>query len=121
MVSLGFGINPKNSKQPKMKEFIPQALLSTIPNLYDTQDQENPLCHVKLFTPDGNWTWFIIELFKDDMDTCYGYVQGLENELGYFSLKEIGGVRGLFGLAVEYDTAFTPTPLSLLLPKRTHP
>ncbi len=92
---------------------IPKEILDTLPDLYDTTaDGGNPLCQIKLFTPDSNWTWYIIEYSQDDGSTCYGYVQGLEDELGYFSLDEIKGIRGSLGLPVERDRLFMPTRLS---------
>ena len=95
-----------------MSELIPPPLLSDIPDLYETEGQENPLCHVKLFTPDSNWTWYIIEFSKSDRSTCYGYVQGNENELGYFTLEELEEIHGPLGLAIERDLSFVPTPFA---------
>jgi hypothetical protein len=95
-----------------MTKLIPNNLITAIPNLYSTEDEEDPICHIKLFTPDANWTWFITELSIDDNDTCFGYVVGLERELGYFSLSEIEAIRGHLGLPVERDLGFTPTRLS---------
>ena len=97
-----------------MGKLIPQTLLSDIPDLYETEEQRDPLCYVKLFTPDSNWTWYIIEFSKSDRDTCYGYVQGLESELGYFTLEELERVHGSLGLAVERDLQFMPTLLSAI-------
>jgi hypothetical protein len=56
-----------------------------------------------------------MELSKDDNTTCYGYVQGLENEIGYFSLEEIADVRGALNLPVERDIHFEPTKLSQIM------
>jgi len=95
-----------------MSILISNDLISTIPNLYSTGDEEDPICHIRLFTPDANWTWYINELSIDDNDTCFGYVVGLESELGYFSLSEIETVRGHLGLPVERDLGFEPTKLS---------
>ena len=97
-----------------MNNLIPIKLLDNIPDLYTTEEQVNPLCHVKLFTPDSNWTWYIIEFSKENRDICYGYVQGLENELGYFSLQELDSLIGPLGLAVERDLSFTPTVLETI-------
>ena len=36
----------------------------------------------------------------------------LEQELGYFTIKELENLKGLFGLKVELDTSFKPTKLS---------
>lgn len=97
-----------------MSKLIPQTLLSDIPDLYETEGQLNPMLYVKLFTPDSNWTWFIIEFSKADAKTCYGYVQGLESELGYFTLEELESIHGPLGLAIERDLSFTPTAFSII-------
>ena len=95
-----------------MSKLISKELLADIPTLYNTEDISDPICHQKLFTPDANWTWYVIEISKEDKDYCYGYVIGLDSELGYFTLSEIEAVRGPLGLAVERDKFFKPTPLS---------
>ena len=97
-----------------MDALIPKETLATIPDLYCSTETLDPICHVKLFTPDANWTWYIIEHSKEDGVTCYGYVMGLENELGYFSLEEIAAVRGTMNLPVERDMHFKPTLLSVI-------
>jgi len=95
-----------------MNNLLTQQQVSDLPDLYTTEDVKNPICHIRLFTPDSNWTWYIIEFSKEDQNTCFGYVIGHEVELGYFSLSEIEEVRDPLGLAVERDTTFTPQPLS---------
>ena len=96
-----------------MRNLLSKTILKSIPKLYATEDQNDPLCYIKLFTPDSNFTWYIIEVSIDG-DMCYGYVQGLENELGYFSLNELKEIRGAFGLPVEIDKSFKPTKLSII-------
>lgn len=100
-----------------MNELIPIALRDTIPNLYESEEQKDPICYIKLFTPDANWTWYVIEFSKANRDICYGYVQGLENELGYFSLSELRTIKGSLGLSVERDLLFEPTVLSKIRKK----
>lgn len=95
-----------------MSILIPQELLNAIPDLYETEEMIDPICHVKLFTPDSNWTWYVMEISKEDSKTCFGYVIGLESELGYFSLDELELLRGSLGLLVERDLSFKTTPLS---------
>ena len=91
---------------------IPQDIFNKIPNLYETENQEEKICYVKLFLPNSNWTWYIIEIDKQDKNTCFGFVDGLEQELGYFTIKELENLRGQFGLKVELDVSFKPTKLS---------
>ena len=82
-----------------------------IPPLYSTEKLADPLCQVKLFTPDSSWTWYIIEI-DEAKELCFGYVKGLDNELGYFKMSELQNIRGGFGLSIERDIHFTPTLLS---------
>lgn len=90
----------------------PKTLLSSIPDLYETEEIHDPICHIKLFIPDGNWSWYIMEISKENRNICFGYVEGLENELGYFALSEIEEIHGPLGLKVERDLYFKPTILS---------
>ena len=91
-------------------ELIPQKIKDQIPKLYETENQIEPIAYVKLFI-DG-WTWYITELSIDD-DTAFGYVASpFWSELGYFSLEEIKGIRGILGIGVERDLEFKPTKLS---------
>ncbi len=95
-----------------MNKLIPQNILCKIPNLYETEEQKDPIVYVKLFTPNSDWNWYVIEFSKEDNDTCYGYVDGLEGELGYFSLTELEELFKTFTLGVERDLCFKPTRLS---------
>jgi len=83
----------------------------SIPVLYSMEEEKDPLCHIKLFTPDANWTWYVIEI-DDANELCFGYVVGLEKELGYFTVSELESIRGALSLPVERDLSFAPTPLS---------
>jgi hypothetical protein len=80
-----------------------------IPALYETEGQRDEAkALIKLFTPDSNWTWYIIEI-DTDKDLCYGLAVGFEAELGYFTLSEIREARGALGLQPERDLNFEPT------------
>jgi hypothetical protein len=48
------------------------------------------------------------------VDTFFGLVDGFEQELGYFSLKELEDTRGPLGLLIERDMHFKPQPLSVV-------
>ena len=90
---------------------IPDELAKTIPKLYETQSESDPLAVVKLFTPDASWTWFVNE-FDPKERLCFGLVIGFEREYGYVSLAELEEVRGPYGLKIERDLHFKPKPLS---------
>jgi hypothetical protein len=95
-----------------MSKLIPSTLLSDIPDLYDTEGQIDPILRIKLFTPDSCFTWYVIEISKSDINTCYGYIVGLDSELGYFTLEELESIHGPLGLAIERDLSFKPTKFS---------
>jgi hypothetical protein len=91
-------------------KLLTNELQKTLPLLYATEQEEDPQIICKFFTPDSSWTWYAIEFDGDD--TFFGFVEGLEKELGYFSLSELEGVRGPLGLAIERDLYFEPCRLS---------
>lgn len=90
-----------------------------LPPLY-SQDGlgDKQLAIVKFFTPWTNWTWYategepILDEEGNEIDfRFFGYVVGLDSELGYFHLNELTEVRGKFGLKIERDRYFKPTTL----------
>ena len=95
-----------------MSKLLTNEQLQSIPELYASTILKDPICKFKIFLPNSNWTWYIIEIDKSDYNTCYGLVDGFEQELGYFTLSELESVKGLFGLKVELDRNFKPTKLS---------
>jgi hypothetical protein len=97
-----------------MSTLIPKEFSETIPDLYETEESLDPICHVKLFLPSTNWTWYVTEISKQDHNICFGYVVGLENELGYFSLEELESLQTSLGVSIERDESFKPTPLSMI-------
>jgi len=91
-------------------KLLTQEIKKALPGLYATDEEPNPKAIVKFFTPDSSWTWYATEF--DGEDTFFGWVRGIEDELGYFSLSELQQVRGPLGLPVERDLHFEPTGLA---------
>jgi len=91
-------------------KLLTKELRDKIPELYSQEDVDDPIVHAKFFTPDSNWTWYVLEF--DGEDTLFCYVEGIANELGYSSLREVKSARGPMGLPVERDKFFEPKPLS---------
>jgi hypothetical protein len=84
-----------------------------LPPLGSTEEQGmDAIARVKFFTPDSSWTWYATEF--DGKDIFFGLVIGFEKELGTFSLSELESVRGPWGLPIERDRFFKPTPLAEL-------
>ncbi len=93
-------------------KLLTQEARKKLPQLYTTENDNDPVAQVKFFTPWSNWTWYATEY--DGEDLFFGLVDGHERELGYFSLSELESVRGPGGLTIERDRFFNPTPLSQL-------
>ncbi|MFZ4641638.1 MAG: DUF2958 domain-containing protein [Nodosilinea sp.] len=92
-------------------ELLPKTIRQTLPTLYSQEEVEDPIAQVKFFHPLSTFRWYVIEF--DGEDLFFGLVQGLEEELGYFSLSELESVKVL-GLPIERDLHFLPQPLSAL-------
>lgn len=93
-------------------KLLTKELRKLLPPLYFTEKKNvKPLAVVKFFSPYTGWKWYATEF--DGEDTFFGWVQGFENELGYFSLKELETVTVMGDVpAIERDLSFQPTPLS---------
>jgi hypothetical protein len=93
-------------------QLLTDELRKQLPPLGATEKDEDPSAIVKFFLASGNWTWWATEF--DGVDTFFGAVNGEVFEIGYFSLSELQEIRGPFGLSIERDLYFKPTPLSLI-------
>ena len=95
-------------------QLMTQKLADTIPAIYANEkvsDYDTVLAHAKLFSPYSNWTWYITEI---DAATgqCFGLVDGLEREIGYFDLTELAETTVYGGVpAVERDLYWEPKTL----------
>lgn len=91
-------------------KLLTKAIIDKLPPLYSTEDvpTDQKRVVVKFFTPDANWTWYIVEGERqEDGDWLFfGLVDGLEREWGYCTLSQLQEVRGAFGLPVERDRFF---------------
>jgi len=91
-------------------KLLTQANRKALPPLYAQEKKgDDAIAYVKFFTPDSNWTWYILEF--DGADCLFCLVDGLEMELGYASFNELSTVKGPLGLHVERDMHWTPKTL----------
>lgn len=95
-------------------QLMTEKLADTIPALYANEhvaDYDTVVAHAKLFSPYSQWTWFITEL-DPATGTCFGLVDGLEKEIGYFDLTELAETTVFGGVpAVERDLYWQPKTL----------
>ena len=91
-----------------------EKLANAIPALganANVADWDDILAHAKIFSPYSNWTWYVTE-FDPETGRCFGLVEGLEKELGYFDLTELAETTVFGGLpAVERDLYWEPRTL----------
>ena len=94
-------------------QLLTPELRAQLPLLYTQETEKDPIVHIKFFTPDSKWTWYVTEGEEEDGDVrFFGFVIGFENEWGYFMLSELEAARGPLGLAIERDQHFAPRPFS---------
>lgn len=93
-------------------KLLTKLIEKKLPALYATEELgDEAICYLKLFTPWSHWTWYATE-YDPETGTFFGLVQGLEEELGYFTLEEIQSIKGPAGLKVERDMYWIERPLS---------
>lgn len=112
-------------------KLLTKELCGNIPELYSQEAVGDPVLVAKFFTPDSNWTWYVIEgsvlvtvhdgdpvhepltEYEDGNEVLFfGLVDGFEAELGYFLFSELQSARGPLGLEIERDMSWWPIPLS---------
>ena len=87
-----------------------QQELDTLPGLYATEGQpmKDTVLHMHFFL--GGCDWYVAEY--DGSDAFYGYVILNSDtdmaEWGYFSFKELKGLRDKLGLEVDRDLHWPP-------------
>ena len=95
-------------------KLITKELGDTIPALganRNVEDYDEVLAPAKLFSPYGNWTWYVTE-WDAETGRCFGLVEGFETELGYFDLTELAEATVFGGVpAVERDLYWEPKTL----------
>jgi len=100
-------------------KLLTKEIVKRLPPLY-SQEQlgGKAVVHVKFFTPDSGWTWYITEGSQQDDDfLMFGLVDGMEKELGYVSLGELESAKGPLGLPIERDLYWWPKTLEEIAPE----
>ena len=96
-------------------KLLTQANLKSLPAQGSTIGQgKDAIAQVKFFCPWNSWTWYAVE-YNPECKLFYGLVDGFEKEVGYWGLEELEQARGPFGLKIERDMYFDPTPLKELM------
>ena len=105
-------------------QLLTEKIKEQLPALYVQENEKDPMVYCKFFDPTGSWTWYVTEGEEtDDGDFLFfGYVIGIDAELGYFTLSQLESAKnrckGIQALPIERDLYFTPCRLSEV--KKTH-
>jgi hypothetical protein len=98
-------------------KLLTEELKARLPPLYSQEGEPSPVAHAKFFMPGTCWTWWVTEGEpRGDDFLFFGFVQGLEDEFGYFCLSELESARNPLGLSVERDLHFSPGRLTEVVP-----
>ena len=99
-------------------KLLTNELRARLPGLYSQEAESEPTVYAKFFLPGTGWTWYVTEGSEQDGDFLFfGFVVGLESEVGYFLLSELESVRSpIVGLPVERDLAFREGKLTEVVP-----
>lgn len=102
-------------------KLLTKEIINRLPKLYANENKkaEDIEVIIKFFDPCGSWTWYVTEGNKEDNDYLFfGFVRGIENELGYFRLNELQSIKRPFGLGIERDLHFKKHTLKEVMDKR---
>ena len=91
-------------------KLLTKALEKKLPALYSQEERgKDATIHAKFFTPDSNWTWYVLEGERLGNDVrLFGIVDGFVTEYGYFMLSQLESVRGPISLPIERDLHWKP-------------
>ena len=97
-------------------KFFLNEIRRTLPPLGSQEGTGDPIVHMKFFARDADWVWYVTEGSPEGDDFMFfGFVIGVEEEWGYFSLSEIAEVRGPSAFPIERDLHFEADSFSKVM------
>jgi hypothetical protein len=113
------------NKKVRGMKLLTKEIRKKLPPLYAQESKGGTaIVHLKLFTPDSSWSWYITEgsPIQDESGKeadfhFFGLVDGYDKELGYVALSELESVRGPMGLPIERDLHWQPKTLEEIAPE----
>lgn len=66
-------------RETDMQELMPKGVAATVPPLYATEDEGDPIARVKLFSSVSAWTWYVTE-YDPATGEAFGLVEGFADE-----------------------------------------
>ena len=99
---------PETQRKRRGHGFYPTKA-ARVPAIGSTESVDDPKVRAHYFV--GSWDWYVTE-WNPETGEAFGFVKGLDSELGYFSLVEMETVRAQGIWPVERDLYWSPVPLS---------
>jgi hypothetical protein len=101
-----------------LMDMFPSELRHNVPPLESQEGITDPIVYLKFFCPDSPWVWYVTEGSPEEDDFIFfGFVAGIEEEWGNFSLLDLSETRGPSGRPVERDPHFEAGPFSRVVAK----
>lgn len=97
-----------------MQQLMTEEIAKTVPRLYEQDGAEDPTVYAHYFSCVNGWDWWLLEF--DGTDEAFGLVEGYDDELGYFSIKEMAELNRQMGLPPS--SATSTSSRSRLAPSR---
>ena len=100
-------------------DIFPSELRLIVPPLHLQEGVSDPTVYLKFYSPDSTWAWYVTEGSPEDDDFIFfGFVIGLEEEWGDFSLSELTETRDALGRPVQRDLHFEPGRFSRIIARQ---
>ena len=100
-------------------KLLTKAIINKLPKIGATSELDTKDCivQVKLFNPMGAGTWYLTE-YDAEYNEAFGFANLGDPqcaELGYVSISELESIKLPFGMGIERDRHFEPTPLDKVI------
>ena len=82
-----------------------------LPSIHEGGNDPDALARIKLFDPNGSWTWYLAG-YEPDGRIAWGLVDGFDQEYGSIGMAKLVAVHGALGLPIERDLYWRPRPLA---------
>jgi hypothetical protein len=90
-------------------KLVTKEILKKANSQYKLGSDMNQNIVAKFFDPYGSWTWYLMNTDPKNNDYCWGIVDGVEVEVGSFSISELQSIESPFGGSrIERDKFWKP-------------
>jgi len=95
-------------------KLLTKQIIKQLPPIRATEEDDSAKAIVKFFNPCGAGTWWAFE-YDPENRIFFGVAEIHEREIGSFSLDDLEGFEGPFGLGIERDLHYTPQTINEIM------